>query len=157
MRTPHWTCGTDHQSSTQVHHGLPGRLLAIRTRNDTANSETPQGRKGQDSRGTCLGFSDEAPNSLLCEQSPHPGAQPRFGPYHPGRDVCNRGRALKSCSEEGELIFEKKFFLSIKKVHTSGKSLFKYISLRHLQSICEQRPFRAGNKEISCRCCSELP
>lgn len=59
MRIPHWTCGTDHQPSTQVHHGLPGRLLAIRTRNDPANSETPQGRKGQDSRGTCPGFCDE--------------------------------------------------------------------------------------------------
>ena len=155
MRTPHWTCGTDHQSSTQVHHGLPGRLLAITTRNYPANSETPQGRKGQDSRGTCPGFSDEDGAALWAE--PHPCAQPCFRTHHPGRDVRNRGRALKSCSEEGELIFEKRFFLSIKKVHTSGKSLFKYISLRHLQSICEQRLFRAGNKEISCRCCSELP
>lgn len=50
-----------HRPPTQLpsDHGLPGRLLAIRTCNDPANSETPQGRKGQDSRGTCPGFSDE--------------------------------------------------------------------------------------------------
>lgn len=151
MRTPHWTCGTDHQPSTQVHHGLLGRLLAIRTRNHPANLEMPQGRT-RTAEGHA-GFSDED-GAAAVSRAPTPAhSQIRATS---GMPVTGE-RALKSCSEEGELIFEKRFFLSIKKVHTSGKSLFKHISLRHLQSMCEQRPFRAGNKAISCWCGSELP
>lgn len=113
-------------------------------------------RKDQNNRGTCPGFSDED-GAVAASRAPTPAHSQILGHITRAGMPVTGERVLKSCSEEGELIFEKSFFLSIKKVHTSGKSLFKHISLRHPQSMCEQRPFRAGNKAISCRCRSELP